>query len=303
MFTVKGRSGKYWLSLGTLATLTAFGLSSCSTDESAPVSVGQSPPELAVVSTQTVGAPDWGHVHNLSLIEDVVYIGSHEGFWKQEIGQEPTLLSQPTFDVMGLAGTDQRWLASGHPGPNMAAPADLGLIESRDKGSSWQSVSLLGEVDFHRLVAVGDSVMGITALDNSLFRSTDSGRTWSDLGISAIFDLAINPSNPAHVFATTPQGAIESLDRGSTFTPVVTPTPLLLVAWDELGLLAASTQGQILFSSDDGANWSERGSLGGEAVDLAVDGVNVVGVVNDSILGSTDGGLTFSKRIGSAGSH
>lgn len=304
MRSCKKRTAWYVISLKSVALVSTAGLlSACSSTESGSAPIDQVASGSAFASSQTVSAPDWGHVHNLSLSGDVVYIGSHDGFWRQEIGQEPVLLSQPTFDVMGLAGTSQRWLASGHPGSNMEAPADLGLIESMDDGATWQSVSLLGEVDFHRLVSVTDFILGVTALDNSLLRSTDGGQTWDDLGKSLIFDLAINPLNPDNILATTPNGAVESFDGGSTFTPVVTPKPLLLLAWDEQGLFAASTEGLILYSADNGASWIERGTLGGEPIDLAVDAAHVVGVVNDSILGSSDGGFTFSKRIGNSGSH
>ena len=286
------------MSLATIALVSAAGLlGACASDEAGPVPDMQLSSESASVSSPIVGAPDWGHVHNLSLSGDVVYIGTHEGFWKQEVGQEPALLSQPTFDVMGLSGTNQRWLASGHPGPDMDAPSDLGLIESIDGGETWQSVSLLGEVDFHRLASVADFVLGVSALDNSLLRSTDGGQTWQDLGTSSIFDLAINPKNPDNIFATTANGAVASQDGGFTFTPVETPVPLVLLAWSQEGLFATSTDGLILYSPDNGANWTERGVLGGEPVDLAADAGNVVAVVNDSILGSTDGGLTFVERI------
>lgn len=291
-------------SLGTIAFVCATGLlSACSSNEVGPTTAEQSGSDFASVSMQSVEAPDWGHAHNVSLVGDVVYIGSHYGFWRQESGQKPVLISQPAFDVMGLAGTNQRWLASGHPGPDMDAPSDLGLIESTDNGTTWQSVSLLGEVDFHRLIAVNDLILGVSAHDNSLFRSTNGGQTWRDLGTTLIFDFAINPTNPDSILATTANGAIASLDGGITFTPVTTPTPLMLLAWNEEGLYAVSVDGQVFFSQDGGSEWVERGTLGGGAADLAADADTVVAIVNNSILSSTDGGLTFNTRIKSAGSH
>ncbi len=61
--------------------------------------------------------------------------------------------------------------------------------------------------------------------------------------------------------------------------------------------------GQILHSTDNGQNWTTRGSLGGQPVDLAADAGNVVGVVNDSVIGSNDAGMTFVKRISGSGQH
>ena len=289
------------LSVALLASIAL--LVACSSNESTPELINETPTETTVVPSQVAQAPDWGHVHNLSLTGDTVYIGSHNGFWKQDVGKDPVLLSQPTFDVMGLAGSNDKWFASGHPGPDMEAPSDLGLIESVDGGVTWQSLSLLGEVDFHRLVSAGDILLGITARDGSLLRSTDGGRTWSDLQTPLIFDLAINPISPDLVIATTENGSLRSEDGGANFAPIATPVQLLLVAWGDQGLYAASMDGQILFSNDNGVSWITRGSLAGTPVSLAADAGNVAGVVSDAILVSTDGGSTFVKRIASSGEH
>ena len=282
-------------------------LVACSSNEANTVVTSESGSELITESKEAIQqvaqAPDWGHVHNLMLDGDLVYIGTHNGFWKQETGREPVLLSQPSFDVMGLAGSNDRWLASGHPGSEMDGPSDLGLIESIDEGVTWQSVSLLGEIDFHRLAAVDDFILGLAAHSGSLLRSTDGGRSWSDLGTPGIFDLAINPANPDVVFATSEDGTLRSENGGETFIPVTTPELLAFLAWGGQGLYAASTQGQILFSSDSGVSWSTRGSLGAAPGELSVDADNVAALVDDSIVGSVDGGLTFVKRVAGSGEH
>jgi hypothetical protein len=290
---VRYRSAATLVALGTAVAA----LSACASNDSSPASVIESVQESDSVSTQAVSAPDWGHVHNLSLSGDVLFIGSHEGMWQQAPQQEPVLRSAPTFDVMGLTRSGDRWLASGHPGPDMDAPSNLGLVESRDSGVTWKSVSLSGEVDFHRLVAAGEVIMGVAAADNSLLRSTDGGTTWNNLGTSPIFDLAMNPMDTSMIMATTESGPVQSTDGGATFTPVSSPSQLLLLAWSEEGLYASSVDGQILFSADSGVNWVSRGTLGGQPMALAVDASNVVGVVGDSIFGSSDGGVTFTERI------
>jgi photosystem II stability/assembly factor-like uncharacterized protein len=185
----------------------------------------------------------------------------------------------------------------------MAAPTDLGLIESVDGGVTWQSVSLLGDVDFHGLSAVGDVVVGLTAHSGSLLRSTDGGRTWSDLGSPSIFDFAIDPGNPEVILATSERGTLRSEDGGATFTPVTTPEPLAFLAWDEQGLYAASIQGQIFVTTDSGLSWDARGSLGFPPSALAADAPNLVALVDDSIWASSDEGRTFTKRISGSGQH
>jgi len=272
-------------------------LGACSSTDSSPAPVIESLTGSDSTSTPAVSAPDWGHVHNLSLLGDVLFIGSHEGFWRQSPQQEPVLLSQPVFDVMGLSRTGDRWLASGHPGPDMDAPSDLGLIESLDNGVTWKNVSLSGQVDFHRLVAAGDVLMGVAAANNALMRSTDGGTTWNNLGTPPIFDLAINPTDASTIMATTENGTVMSTDGGTAFIPVSTPAQLMLLSWSMEGLYAATVDGRILFSTDSGANWDSRGTLGGQPMALAADAGNVVGAVDHSIFTSTDGGITFTERI------
>ena len=289
------------LSVALVASIVLLG--ACSSNESSTVVVSDSNAESRIATSQVVQAPDWGHVHNLSLVGDVLYIGTHNGFWKQETGQEPVLVSQPAFNVMGLAGSNDRWLASGHPGPEMDGPSDLGLIESIDGGVTWQSVSLLGEVDFHRAASVGDFVLGLAAHSGQLLQSTDGGRTWSDLGTPAIFGLALSPDTPDLVLATSENGTLRSEDGGENFTPVTTPELVAFLAWGEQGLYAASTKGQILFSGDNGASWEPRGSLGAAPGALATDAGNVVALVDGSIWASIDGGLTFVKRVVGSGQH
>ena len=287
------------ISFGTAIAL----LSACSSTDSSPVSVAESVEDVDSMSTQVASDPAWGHVHNLALIGDVLFIGSHEGFWRHTLQQEPVLVSDPAFGVMGLFRSGNRWLASGHPGPNMDAPSVLGLLESQDSGVTWQSVSLLGEVDFHRLVSTGDVVLGVNAHSNSLLRSTDGGHTWRDLGTPPLFDLAIDPADPNSVFATTEAGPVRSTDGGITFTPGTSPVLLALLAWTEQGLYASAVDGQIFHSTDSGTTWDTRGTLGGQPAALAADSSNVVGVVGDSIFGSSDGGVTFNKRVAGSGGH
>ncbi len=259
---------------------------------------GQSEP-----ASPTTGAPEGGHIHNLSLDGDTLFLGSHEGMWQQKPQQGMVLVSQPPFDVMGLTRTGGRWLASGHPGPDMAAPGVLGLLESLDNGVTWQPVSLSGEVDFHRLVAAGEVVMGLSAHDGKLLRSQDGGLTWADLGTPPLYDLAVDPSDPEVVVATTADGPVRSTDGGQTFTPITSSQLLAFLAWTNNGLYAASVDGQILLSTDSGATWITRGTLGGQPEALAADADNLVALVGDTILESTDGGVSFTTRMAGVGQH
>lgn len=273
----------------TLAGLavTALLLSACSSGTVA------APTGPATVSGSSVG----GHVHHVALDGTDLLLGTHDGVWRQPEGQAPEPVSQPPFDVMGLALTDDRMLASGHPGPQMDAPADLGLIASTDGGATWSSVSLLGEVDFHRLTAAGDVVMGVAAADGALLRSDDAGATWSAIaGVPAI-DVAVDPQDPDGVMATTDDGVVVSGDGGRTWSAVGGAPLVWLLAWTDGTVYGVGEDGVVHASVDGGRTWTPRGSLPAAAMALAADGDRVVAYVGGTVLESTDGGETFVARV------
>jgi photosystem II stability/assembly factor-like uncharacterized protein len=223
--------------------------------------------------------------------------------WKQEQQQEPVLVSAPAFDVMGLTQNGDRWLASGHPGPEMNSPGNLGLMASDNGGVTWQSVSLSGEVDFHRLVAADNVVVGLSAHDRTLLRSEDGGQTWLNLGSPPLYDLAVDPKNATVVVATTSDGLVHSADAGRTFTPIASPALLAFLAWTDSGLYSASTDGQVFLSTDEGTTWKARGEMEGQPESFAADASTVISLVGDSIVESLDGGLSFSPRVTGIARH
>lgn len=244
-----------------------------------------------------------GHVHTLAYEGDALLIGTHEGLWVQEPGQEPAPRSEDPFDVMGFALAGDLMLASGHPGPGMDAPADLGLIASTDSGVTWSEVSLGGEVDFHRLGASGDVVLGINARNDRLLRSADLGRTWVDLGAPGLFDIAVDPADPSVVVGTSEQGTARSTDGGATFTPIAGAPLLAMLAWTDGTLYGVDVEGMVHASVDQGVMWTARGPLGGMPVAVAAAGESLSALLGHDILESRDGGLTFTTRLADLAGH
>lgn len=263
---------------------------------------------LAVLAlTACSGSPDRssmaGHVHTLAYEGSSLLIGTHEGLWAQEPGQDPAPRSTDPFDVMGFALAGEQMLASGHPGPGMDAPADLGLIASSDRGVTWSEVSLGGEVDFHRLAASGDVVMGIGAHDGRLLRSADRGSSWTELGAPGLFDIALDPVDAAVVVDTSEQGTVRSTDGGATFGPISNAPLLTLLAWTDGTLYGIDVEGVVHASADQGATWTARGPLGGVPVAVAAAGESLAALVDDDILESVDGGVTFTTRLADLDGH
>lgn len=250
-----------------------------------------------------VADPAWGHVHNLTLDGSRLLLGTHDGLWLQNPGEQATLLSDPAFDVMGLVVAPGLLFSSGHPGPDQDMPADLGLQQSSDGGRSWQAVSLEGQVDFHRLRAVGSVVLGLSAHDGRLMRSQDSGVTWQDLGTPPVYDIAVDPRDPERVLATTEQGPVLSTNGGTSFAPIDGAPLLALLSWAGRTVYAAAPGGDLYISGDGGASWTRTGFVGGQPSAIAANGEHVVVLAGATIVESTDAGTTFTPRITGLGEH
>jgi hypothetical protein len=72
------------------------------------------------------------------------------------------------------------FLGSGHPDARdlqAGTPPLLGLIRSKDAGKTWQSVSLLGEADFHVLRYLGNRIYGYDATNDRVMGSEMPART------------------------------------------------------------------------------------------------------------------------------
>jgi len=287
--------------MALVGVLTVSGCGASPTSEpAATTSDGQA----ASTGTGPVAAGSaWGHVHNLTLDGDRLLLGTHEGLWGQSPGQPAQLLSDPPFDVMGFALSGPQMLASGHPGEGQDLPADLGLRQSTDGGTTWTGVSLEGQVDFHRLRAAGAVVLGLSAHEGRLLRSTDRGRTWADLGTPPLFDLALDPADTDHVVGTTEQGPVMSTDGGVTFAPITGAPLLALLAWAPKALYGVAPDGVLHTSIDGGSTWQVTGSVPGQPAALTADAGRVVVLAGDTIVESTDGGVSFIPRITEIAGH
>ena len=226
-----------------------------STDPSGTTS--STPTPTATAAAVAKEAPE--HIHNLALVEGVVYLGTHNGLWMEQPDQSIVRVSEVPFDVMGLARAGDRWLASGHPGVGLDPHANLGLQESTDDGRTWQAVSLAGEIDFHRLVASGDVVIGLSSSDGVLMKSTDGGRSWKSSARSPIYDLALDPQDSSLIVGTTEEGPIRSEDGGTSFTPISGAPLIALLAWTDASSTASLPKAKFMVRRMMGSPGSRAG--------------------------------------------
>ncbi|MPZ73360.1 MAG: glycosyl hydrolase [Nitriliruptorales bacterium] len=192
-----------------------------------------------------------------------------------------------------------RFLASGHPDLRddelvvEGKPALLGLVESSD-GLEWESVSLLGEADFHALEFVQGTIYGW--FDDRFWVSAN-GEDWEQRSKVAIHDFAVDPADGDTVVASTEDGLTHSDDGGRSWRRIGTE-PYTVLSWEAGTLFGASPDGTVAASQDDGATWQRRGALKGlvEAL-LATDDTVFAAVSGEGIFRSDNGGATWHHVV------
>jgi hypothetical protein len=246
------------------------------------------------------------HVHGLGINpkDESLLIATHTGLWRTASGEtQAKRVTNQMQDTMGftIIGPD-RFLGSGHPDQIQARdqglPPLLGLIESTDAGESWQTISLLGEADFHVLRSKENRVYGFDATNERLLFSRDAGRTWAERPPPApLIDMAVNPSKPSHLIASGEGGLWESANEGRAWTPAGEKSGLL--AWPvprRLYLITAA--GDALLSRIGGKRWATVGDIGGQpAAFLAQTPRELYVALHDgTVKHSSDGGRTWEIR-------
>jgi hypothetical protein len=279
---------RYALAL-LLATVTA----GCGGSAASP------PDEQAVAQTDDPGLV---HVHGLGTDpgDGTLYVATHTGLFRLAGGGSALeRVGDVRYDLMGFTVVGPgHLLASGHPDPQSMVerqlPPHLGLIESRDAGATWRTISLPGEADFHALAASGEHVYGFDASNGRLLASADGGETWEERAApGAVLDLAVDPDDPERLLAAWELGLSESRDGGRSWRALVQAVGLL--AWPEPGRLYLVDGGGRVFASTDARAWQAVGNAGGPPAALHADGADGVHVAfhDGTIRASSDGGASW----------
>lgn len=257
---------------------------------------------------RTTAATDAGpvHVHGLGVnpADGTLFIATHTGMFRSGAGESTSARVGDSYqDTMGftVVGED-RFLGSGHPDLRTDLPPLLGLIESTDRGRSWEPISLLGEADFHVLRSAGEVVYGYDSSNDRLMVSTDAGRRWEEVERPApLLDLAADPKDSRHVVASgvsdVSQGLYESPDRGRSWKQMGNQVGLL--AWPVTGkLFLVGGGGDVFLSTDGGNTFERRGAIGGQPAAFLGRGAGelFVALHDGTIKRSADGGATWTVR-------
>lgn len=246
------------------------------------------------------------HVHGLGVDpgDGVLYAATHSGLFRVPEQGKAERVANRAQDTMGFSivgpGT---FIGSGHPDfrEDDVRPPLLGLIESDDRGQTWDRISLHGKADFHALQAAHGNVYGYDSTSQA-FMVSRNGTEWDRRSKLPMADFAVDPADPDTLLATTEQGVVRSTDGGRAWTPVAGAPTLVVLTWAGQGALYGVTpDGTVQRSEDGGTTWGERGSVGGQPEAMTVDVRDgketlYVAASDRGIVASADQGRTFSTR-------
>ena len=265
--------------------VSTLALASCS--EPDPLSAGSD-----------AAAPFVGHVHGLGVdpADQVLYVAAHGGLFRLVDGRL-SLVADRAQDTMGFTVAGPRhFLASGHPAPTeLDRPVHLGLIESRDSGTTWTAKSLSGRADFHSIEVGPNEVYGYDSQTQTVLKTTDQ-QTWTKLMAVEVYDLAAHPSRPDQVLATTSTGVrhIDSTDQAE----LPAPAGLALLDWADDQLLAGVTAaGTVHRSTDGGQTWEVAGQLAGHVEAFTAEPAGWYAATEQGVFTSTDHGARWSPLL------
>ena len=145
--------------------------------------------------------------------------------------------------------------------------------------------------------------------NGGIFKSIDGGGSWFRVGFNETgpyaLCVAVNPVNPAKVYATLSSGLFKSADSGATWTLVTGQFSNSRIVFDPLNAstvyVVNSSQG-IFKSTNDGQTWTalNNGFKTNAAIDLAVDPVNPATLY--AALAGTNDDDAFVSKFNSSGS-
>jgi photosystem II stability/assembly factor-like uncharacterized protein len=103
------------------------------------------------------------------------------------------------------------------------ASTDVGLFKSTDGGGTWKYlITPFAELSFiSALVFDPTHPQTVFAAVGGIYKSVDGGVTWQNLQVKfGVEAMAIDPTNPATMYAGGGDGMFKTIDGGATWTAV-----------------------------------------------------------------------------------
>lgn len=262
--------------------------------------------------------PDFASVQSLAADPShpgVLFAGTQLGLYRSDDGGETWVLAALEGLLVETVALDPRDTATLFAAVRPNAGSDpFQVWRSTDRGATWTMTPVLGGgfAPGQPRFVFDPARPGTLYLffssefggDAPLLRSTDSGASWTDLGV-AIRDLAA--TSEGVLYAATELGISRSTDAGTTWAP---PLPLTRPAppHDSIARILASPTGTLLAggfagiwrSGDGGESWqsSNQGLRAQGAYSVAVTPTGpptVYTLSGPSLFRSTDRGATWTR--------
>jgi photosystem II stability/assembly factor-like uncharacterized protein len=238
----------------------------------------------------------------------ILYAGtSHTGVFKSIDGGATWTA---TNAGLGSSSIESLVVDPTHPATVYVATQYGGVFKTTDGGTSWSGAGLSS-------VSVAVLALDATASDTlyagtqlGVFKTTDAGGSWTaantGMGESPVASLALNPIDPAIVYAgTMGNGVFKTTDGGASWTAVNSGLGNSFVSTLALdpgspAILYAGTWGGVFKSTNAGASWSAvnaglpAASFVALAIDPATPGTVYAGSCCSGVFKSTDGGASWT---------
>jgi photosystem II stability/assembly factor-like uncharacterized protein len=202
-------------------------------------------------------------------------------------------------------------------------PGSFGeLFQSTDGGTDWTKTAYPYHGNGISALAIDpqDPNALYVAAEFRVFKSTDRGASWSDLGVPvdslgdcdecvAVSLLAVDPRNSDTIYACGSVGVLKSIDGGATWNAMNLGLPWSPAQYDAISALPIDPRdsnkvyvaiaGRVFISTDGTATWNEldAGLMARSVTSLALDPVDP-----DTLYAGTNGGglfkITFVSQEG-----
>lgn len=269
----------------------------------------------------------------------IVYVGAASGgLWKSVDGGDTWAPITDLLPSLGIGGvqvspldSDVVLIGTGEGTPNFGRVGGVGVLKSTDAGATWNPTGLSFAVSsgsgFHFLEANPVTAVYLGGTDDGLYRSTDEGNTWTEVGGGGDWWDAVWEPGTSRVYtfgggSSFGGGAGNrirvSTDDGLTWTSLTSGLPSPFNIGKSKLAIAASSPSTVFAhitsagsystlgiyrSTDSGATWQLRGNhdiAGGQGwynASIAVDpdDPNVVIAGGIELWRSVNAGATFTE--------
>lgn len=219
---------------------------------------------LFVVPLAAIAAPELGQVFGLAPASgsDGVLVATHEGLYLAQADGRLHLRVKRDGGFVALAvdPSDARLLYGSGPSG--------GLLRSNDGGSHWQRQSQDGPESFTLLTVSPTDGQRLYGVADGLYRSIDSGRTWTRSGDAPEKLMNISASSSG-LYAGTEEGLRLSTDGGASWRPAsMLRIPVTMVSAEADGTLYSFQFGQgFLKAHETDLSWTPlANTFGGQAI-------------------------------------